>query len=178
MSTRKLDHRFKRHVANSISRLQLYNPRESSSEKGGLITYVDVHFRYEIILNINEYANWEGQIIKVSGGGLPKSVIICNLYRPPRMLQDQIRQLINELSTVLSTIERTKNDVLLAGDFNINLLKLNENETCSEFFDSLLAHSFLPQITIVEELRDFLCTFVYKHEIWHRGRPEHTELIF
>ena len=31
---------------------------------------------------------------------------------------------------------------------------------------------------LVEELRDFLCTFVYKHEIWHRCRPEHTELIF
>ena len=126
--TRKLDHRFKRHVANSISRLQyIYciTQGKSSSEKGGLVTYVDIHFSYEIILNINEYANWEGQIIKVSGGGLPKSVIICNLYRPPRMLQDQIRQFINELSTVLSTIERKKNDVLLAGDFNINLIIIN-----------------------------------------------------
>ena len=49
---------------------------------------------------------------------------------------------------VLSTIARKNNDVLLARDFNINLLKLNENEICSEFFDSLLAHSFLPQITV------------------------------
>ena len=133
---------------------------KSSSEKGGLITYVDVNFSYEIILNINEYANWEGHIIKVSGGGLPKSVIICNLYRPPRMLQDQIRQFINELSTVLSTIERKTNDVLLAGDFNINLLKLNENETCSEFFDSLLAHSFLPQITVPTRFGQFSHTLI------------------
>ena len=66
----------------SQSKLAGYNcitQGKSSSEKGGLITYVDVNF---------SYANWEGQIIKVSGGGLPKSVIICNLYRPPRMLQD------------------------------------------------------------------------------------------
>ena len=72
-----------------------------SSDKGGLVTYVDIKFSYEIILNINEYASWEGQIIKVSGGGLPKSAITCYLYRPPRMLEDQIRQLINERSTVL-----------------------------------------------------------------------------
>ena len=43
-------------------------------------------------------------------------------------------------------------------------------------------HAFIParkeESPIVEELRDFLCTFVYKHEIWHRCRPEHTELIF
>ena len=66
------------------------------------------------------------------------------------MLQDQIKQFINELSTVLSTTERKKSDVLLVSDFNINLLKLNENEMCIEFFDSLLAHSFLPQITTNE----------------------------
>ena len=38
--------------------------------------------------------------------------------------------------------------LLLAEDFNINILKLNENEIFSEFFDSLLAHSFLPQTTV------------------------------
>ena len=76
------------------------------------------------------------------------------------MLQDQIRQFINELSTVLSTIERKKNDVLLVGDFNINLLKLNENETCSEFFDSLLAHSFLTQITVPTRFGQFRHTLI------------------
>ena len=76
------------------------------------------------------------------------------------MLQDQIRQFINELSTVLSTIERTKNDVLLAGYFNINRMKLNENETCSEFFDSLLAHSVLPQITLPTRFGQFSHTLI------------------
>ena len=76
------------------------------------------------------------------------------------MLQDQIRQFINELSMVLSTIERKNNDVLLAGDFNINLLKLNENQICSEFFDSLLAHSFLPQITVPTRFGQFSHTLI------------------
>ena len=76
------------------------------------------------------------------------------------MLQDQIRQFINELSMVLSTIERKNHDVLLAGDFNINLLKLNENQICSEFFDSLLAHSFLPQITVPTRFCQFSHTLI------------------
>ena len=76
------------------------------------------------------------------------------------MLQDQIRQFINELSIVLSTIEHKNNDVLLAGDFNINLLKLNENEICSQFFDSLLAHSFLPQITVPTRFGKFSHTLI------------------
>ena len=61
---------------------------------------------------------------------------------------------------VLSTIERKNNDVLLAGDFNINLLKLNENQICSEFFDSLLAHSFLPQITVPTRFGQFSHTLI------------------
>ena len=67
------------------------------------------------------------------------------------MLQDQIRQFINELSTVLSTIERKQNNVLLAGDFNINLLTLNENATCSEFFDGFdgFSHKLLYQLDLV-----------------------------
>ena len=40
-----------------------------------LIMYVDVNLSYQIILNINDYANWEGQIIKVSVGGLSKSIV-------------------------------------------------------------------------------------------------------
>ena len=77
------------------------------------------------------------------------------------MLQEQIRQFINELSKGVSTIERKNNDVLLVGDFNINLLKLNENEICSELFDSLLAQGFLPQITVPTRFGQFSHTLIY-----------------
>ena len=37
---------------------------------------------------------------------------------------------------------------MLAGDFNINLLKLNDNEIYSNFFKTLVSHSLYPQITL------------------------------
>ena len=43
-----------------------------SSERGGLITYVDNLFQYEVRQSINEYELWEGQIIQVKGGCLRK----------------------------------------------------------------------------------------------------------
>ena len=121
---------------------------KSSSEKGGLVIYLDTKFRFEIIHKLNEFEHWEGQMIRVSKGGLPNSVIVCNIYRPPIMLHDQIRQFIDQLTTVLINIENKKTDVILAGDYNLNLLKLNENYMCSEFFDMLTSHGFLPQITM------------------------------
>ena len=45
---------------------------KSSSERGGLISYVDNLFQYEVRQSINEYELWEGQIILVKGGCLRK----------------------------------------------------------------------------------------------------------
>ena len=120
---------------------------KSSSEKGGLVIYIDTRFKYEVLINLNEYEYWEGQIIKVTGGGLPKEIIIGNIYWPPRMLHDQIRQFINELTVLMTNIEN-KNEVIFAGDYTLNLLKINENEACSDFFEMLTTHSFYPQITL------------------------------
>ena len=78
------------------------------SGKGGLVIYLDTKFRFEIIHNLNEFEHWEGEMISVSKGGLPKSVIVCNIYRPPRMLHDQIRQFIDQITTVLINIENKK----------------------------------------------------------------------
>ena len=42
-----------------------------------------------------------------------------------------------------------KNNLILAGDYNINMLKINEQEHCSRFFDMLTSFSlFPPQITL------------------------------
>ena len=49
---------------------------KSSSERGGLITYVDNLFQYEVRQSINEYQLWEGQIIQVKGGCLRKEIIV------------------------------------------------------------------------------------------------------
>ena len=101
-----------------LSQIQLpgYNciiQGKSCSEKGGLVIYIDTRFKYEVLINLNEYEYWEGQIIKVTGRGLPKEIIIGNIYRPPRMLHDQIRQFKNELTVLMTNIEN-KNEVILA----------------------------------------------------------------
>ena len=40
------------------------------------------------------------------------------------------------------------NNLILAGDYNINMLKINEKEHCSRFFDLLTSFSLFPQITL------------------------------
>ena len=101
---------------------------KTCSSKGGLLIYIDTRFDYEVKMNLNTYEHWEDQIIQITGGGLS--------------------QPINEFSTVISTLPcHQNNSVILAGDYNINMLKINEQVHCSPFFDMLTSFSLFRQIT-------------------------------
>ena len=137
------------HDDTSILRLGNYqcsSQGKSSSSKGGLTIYVNNNFSYKTSEISKRNANWEAQIIHISGGGLPNEIIICNVYRPPRDLNSDYRKFIDEFSEFLEEIEN-KNEIIIIGDFNINLLKINERELFCEFFDNLIAQGFLPKIT-------------------------------
>ena len=125
---------------------------KSSSERGGLITYVDNLFQYEVRQSINEYELWEGQIIQVKGGCLRNEIIVGNIYRPPRTLREQTKQFINEFTSLVQALDNTNLNIVLAGDYNLNLLKINESEICCEFFDLLTSQSLFPHITLPTRL--------------------------
>ena len=91
---------------------------------------------------------FKGQIIYLKGGGFPKPIIIGNIYRPPRMLRDQIKQFINEFTSLILSLEKCNRSINIAGDYNLNLLEINENGMCSEFFDLLTSYSLFLQITL------------------------------
>ena len=91
---------------------------KSSSERGGLITYVDNQFHYEVRQSINEYDLWEGQIIQVKGGCLRKEIIVGNIYRPPRTLREHTKQFINEFNSLVQALDDTHLNIVLAEDYN------------------------------------------------------------
>ena len=45
-------------------------------------------------------------------------------------------------------------------DYNLNLLKINNDELCSEFFDLITSHSLLPQITLPTRLSQISGTLI------------------
>ncbi len=101
---------------------------KSCTSKGGLIIYLNNKYKYVNKMKLTKCRTWEGQIIKVNkGDNLSKPVIIGNIYRP-------------------------LNDVILAGDFNINILKINEKPKIIEYFDMLTNYSFFPKITLPTRL--------------------------
>ena len=52
----------------------------------------------------------------------------------------------------MNSLDMPNHNVILAGDYNIYLLKVNENILYGEFLDLLMSHSLNPQITLPTRL--------------------------
>ena len=133
---------------------------ETCSQKGGLIIYLNENFTYKTI-DIREPSTlWESQLIEISSPALSKKVIIGNFYRRPKENVDDHKQFIDKLSPILLYLESLNAEVILAGDFNINLLNIKNKDTASNFFNTITAHVFFPEITLPTRFTDRTGTLI------------------
>ena len=51
------------------------------------------------------------------------------------MLKDEIKQFLNEFSLLIVSLEKYRLSINLAGDYNLYLLNINNDELCNELFD-------------------------------------------
>ncbi len=132
-----------------LENYQLIHQGFSCTSKGGLIIYLHDKFEYVPKMKLTGYKNWEGQVIVVKKGeNLSKSITIGNIYRPPRKLIEDYRTFLTEFNPVLLKLSNLNTEVLITGDFNIDLLELAEKPIVAEYFDTLLNESFYPKITL------------------------------
>ena len=88
--------------------MTVYPKEKICSNKGGIITYIDQQFNYELNMKLNMYKHWERQIIQVNGGGLFQTITIGNINRPPRPINENYSEFLNEFTTVISSMQNHK----------------------------------------------------------------------
>ena len=120
---------------------------KSCSRKGGFVVYLKEKYDYKIRFSVNTSDTWEGLFIDVMNGGLLKTITIGNIYRPPRNLNINYRNFIDELVPILNALTSNRNELVIVGDFNINFLKITEREIFSDFFDTIGSHSLFPTMS-------------------------------
>ena len=131
-------------------------------QKGGLVTYI--HSKYDSSqLNLeSKFELWEGLYVEVKDNESDYRMIIGNIYKPPRNNNDNrnIDRFIKELRPYLTELNKQGCDLALAGDFNINLLLINERLKFQEFFDEMTSHSLFPKITFPTRIGQQSCTLI------------------
>ena len=79
---------------------------------------------------------------------------IGNFYRPPHTQVSQLNSFIDYFSTTFAQFDASNETTYVCGDYNINLLLINENNYCSSLFECILSSGYLPSITLPTRLSD------------------------
>jgi hypothetical protein len=149
-----------------ISMLQIegYNCIVNTSKyhrKGGLVMYISEKFSpKELSVSVNFQEKWETQFIELSSKLLKKKMIIGNVYRLPRYLNSNYTSFTAEFADVLKTFENSQSEIIISGDYNINLLKVNENDSLNNFFNVVTSHSYFPGLTLPTRLSQRSATLI------------------
>ena len=106
------------------------------SRNGGLAIYLDEQFEYKNIKLGVECTDWEYHCIEIFGGDICNEITICNVYRPPRHnnCNRVLSSFKQEFTKLVGDLSKNKNVCALAGDLNIDLLKINERSIICDFF--------------------------------------------
>ena len=121
--------------------------------KGGLMIYLRECFSYTLRDLYTTSKHWEGLFIDVTqkhNVKLPNKITLANIYRPPRGNNSNasIENILKAFSTIFDSLSQENSTLITGGDFNINLLKLNEREKFQKYFDLFVANGSIPQITM------------------------------
>ena len=123
---------------------QLISQCCSSTSHGGLAIYISDKIRYNILaITASESNSWEGMFLKLSLSN-NKCITVGNVYRPPRYRIEDYDTFLSEFENLLETFS---GEVIIGGDLNIDLLKINEKPKINEYFETILANGYFPKIT-------------------------------
>ena len=89
-----------------------------------------------------------------------KNLLLGNIYRPPHDNNANYQQFIHELTPLITTLGNHHSDVIIAGDYNIDVLKINDKPMFSDYFDAITSLSFFPKITLPTRFADTNCTLI------------------
>ena len=101
---------------------------------GGLTIYVHDSYRVKPRVPLSCcQEDWEMVFVDIFSENFKKPITLGNIYRPPRNGPDQIDGFIEHMQNTITQMGRPGKFQILAGDYNLNLLKVKESEKIEIF---------------------------------------------
>ena len=126
---------------------------KSCSAHGGVAVYIHESFSFTCLPLHGNPEIWDGQFIEIYLGNNfnGKKIVIGNIYRPPRPTVENLTTFTEDIKGILHEF-RNEKDVLVVGDFNIDLLKFKDNFHINNFLEMFISSGYIPKITLPTRL--------------------------
>jgi exonuclease III len=129
--------------------------RNICCKKGGLVIYVQKSIKTNNIKYFNTFSQWEGLFVDIILDGKDNPPLtVGNIYRPPKNNNNHhaIDTFITEFMPIVKNIKNDSKKLILCGDFNIDLLKIDSNTKFQFYLDNMTELGFLQYITVPTRL--------------------------
>ena len=145
---------------------------------GGVGLYVNCSYQFrerdDLAVNIDDII--ESQFIELTTK--PKNTLVGIIYRPPN---SKIDQFIECLTEMLQKLDLQNKKCYLMRDFNLDLLKIDENQYTKDFINQMFSSTFYPLISKPTRITNISATlidniFVNDLEECHRCGILYTDL--
>ena len=83
-------------------------------------------------------------------------IYLGNIYGPAvyNTTNEHIQQFINEINLSLVNLNKSRSNIIWVGDFNIELLKLQERLIFRDFLLNMISQGLLPTLTLPTRIGD------------------------
>ena len=87
-----------------------------------------------------------------------KNLILVAIYRQPN--DGNLRRFLELLESWFQLYDKRSNELIITGDFNLDLLKYQTHQMTSEYLDVMTSHSLLPAITRPTRIKHTSATLI------------------
>ena len=130
------------------------------SEHGGLGIFLHNDYTFKELKSTKMSELFEAQFIAVNNDMYANNIIIGNFYRPPRDLVINYQNFTSDLEQIMQNFRLFKEEILICGDFNIDILKANEKEHVNNYLNKIFSSGFLPYITLPTRISNNSATLI------------------
>ena len=118
----------------------------SEARKGGALLYINSNNSYKTRKDLNIYKSKELESVFIEIiNKREKNTIVGCIYRHPSMSVTEFNN--DYLMNLLEKINLEHKNIVLMGDYNINLLNYDNSPDTSQFLNSMCSYSLFPTIT-------------------------------
>ena len=97
-------------------------------------------------------------LIPAKNGSSKKDLIISAVYRQPN--NNELEKFKAELGKLLTIVDKSKNELIIAGDFNLDLLKYDHHQPTADYLDQITTHGLLPRIVRPTRIKEQSATLI------------------
>ena len=138
-------------LKNLLPGYQFFHKDRKNKKGGGVGIFIENKLADNVSIEKNDYFQeevFESITTKISDFPTEsgsKNLIILTVYRQPG--DGNLRRFLDLLQNWLQTYDKRSNEIIITGDFNLDLLRYEIHQSTSEYLDLMISHGLLPAIT-------------------------------